>query len=125
MGRRGGGRRLRSSNSMSYTPEKAISCGASSTATTPVIKELQSGTEVVVEVLSTRSEASVVWQNGSVEEGVSSRELYPVLHLDDREYFCGDFVAKSSSGSDPDSSSSASAADMQVYGIVQSVGHFS
>ena len=72
-----------------------------------------------MEVLSTRSEASVIWQDGSVEEGISSKELYPILHLDDQEFFCGDFVSRNTGplGNGP--------IDTQLYGIVQSVDHFS
>ena len=33
-------------------------------------------------------------QDGSVEEGIPSRDLYSVYHLDDNEFFPGDYVAK-------------------------------
>ena len=77
----------------------------------PVMKVFNPGEQVVVEVVSTRTEASIVWQDGSIEECVASRELFPILHLDDQEFFCGDFVIRN----EPK--------DAQVYGIVQSVDH--
>ena len=70
------------------------------------------GDKVVMETLSTRSEVEVVWQDGSVEDGVSSSELIPVQHLDDHEFFPGDFVTESKDGFQPHS-----------YGVVQDVDH--
>nr|CAD7596442.1 unnamed protein product [Timema genevievae] len=70
------------------------------------------GTRVVVETLSTSSIANVVWQDGSVEEGIRSTQLYPIHHLDDQEFFPGDFVIENKEES-----------CMRVYGVVQSVDH--
>ena len=36
--------------------------------------------------------ANVVWQRGDLQENIPSTELYPVLHLDELEFFPGDFV---------------------------------
>ena len=55
-----------------------------------------------------RSEVEVVWQDGSVERGVPSAELYPIHHLDDHEFFPGDFVTEAKDGFHPHS-----------YGVVQ------
>ena len=44
--------------------------------------------------------------------GISSRDLYPVHHLDDKEFFPGDFVIQA------DSTNTASLFD---YGVVQRV----
>ncbi|XP_071444818.1 (E3-independent) E2 ubiquitin-conjugating enzyme UBE2O isoform X1 [Hetaerina americana] len=70
------------------------------------------GDRLVVETLSTTSKADVVWQDGSVEHGIPSTQLYPIHHLDDQEFFPGDFVIESKEDS-----------SMRVYGVVQSVDH--
>ena len=51
-------------------------------------------------------------QDGSTELGVSSKDLYPVHHLDDKEFFPGDFVV-------PADRSAHSA--LGTYGVVQRV----
>ena len=53
---------------------------------------LAPGGKVCVEVATTKTVASVVWQDGSFEEHIPSTELLPVLHLDELEFFPGDFV---------------------------------
>lgn len=53
---------------------------------------LKPNTRVVVETLSTSSKADVVWQDGSVELNIPSTQLFPIHHLDDQEFFPGDFV---------------------------------
>ncbi|XP_043488400.1 (E3-independent) E2 ubiquitin-conjugating enzyme UBE2O [Polistes fuscatus] len=68
------------------------------------------GTKIVVETLSTSTKANVVWQDGSVEFGIPSTQLYPIHHLDDKEFFPGDFVLDQKEES-------------RIYGVVQSVDH--
>ncbi|KAK0174078.1 hypothetical protein PV328_007194 [Microctonus aethiopoides] len=68
------------------------------------------GTKIVVETLSTNTKANVVWQDGSVELGIPSTQLYPIHHLDDKEFFPGDFVIDQKEES-------------RMYGVVQSVDH--
>ncbi|XP_012138962.2 (E3-independent) E2 ubiquitin-conjugating enzyme isoform X1 [Megachile rotundata] len=68
------------------------------------------GTKIVVETLSTNTKANVVWQDGSVEFGIPSTQLYPIHHLDDKEFFPGDFVVDQKEES-------------RIYGVVQSVDH--
>ncbi|KYN08640.1 PREDICTED: (E3-independent) E2 ubiquitin-conjugating enzyme UBE2O [Cyphomyrmex costatus] len=68
------------------------------------------GTKIVVETLSTNTKANVVWQDGSVEFGIPSTQLYPIHHLDDKEFFPGDFVVDQKEES-------------RMYGVVQSVDH--
>ncbi|XP_011503542.1 PREDICTED: E2/E3 hybrid ubiquitin-protein ligase UBE2O [Ceratosolen solmsi marchali] len=68
------------------------------------------GTKIVVETLSTNTKANVVWQDGSVEFGIPSIQLYPIHHLDDKEFFPGDFVIDQNEES-------------RMYGVVQSVDH--
>ncbi|KAF6201935.1 hypothetical protein GE061_004331 [Apolygus lucorum] len=79
--------------------------------TSPVIS-LDPGSRIIVETVSTSSTADVVWQDGSVEEGIPSTELYPIHHLDDQEFFPGDFVIENKEE-----------ACMRVYGVIQSVDH--
>ena len=62
--------------------------------------DLKPGDKVIVETLCTKSEATVVWQDGSIEENIASRELYPIHALDDQEFFPGDFVVRASINSD-------------------------
>lgn len=73
---------------------------------------IKPGDRVVVETLSTSSLADVIWQDGSVEQSIPSTLLYPIHHLDDKEFFPGDFVVENKED-----------ALMQVYGVVQSVDH--
>lgn len=73
---------------------------------------LKPGSKVVVETLSTASSADVVWQDGSVEKDIPSTQLYPIHHLDDQEFFPGDFVIENREDG-----------CMRVYGVVQSVDH--
>lgn len=73
---------------------------------------IKTGDRLVVETLSTSSVADVVWQDGSIEKRISSIMLYPIHHLDDKEFFPGDFVVENKED-----------ALMQVYGVVQSVDH--
>lgn len=53
---------------------------------------LKPNTKVIVETLAISSTADVVWQDGTVEHNIPSVELYPIHHLDDQEFFPGDFV---------------------------------
>lgn len=73
--------------------------------------ETAPGSKVPVEVVCTETTASVLWQDGSLAEGVPSFQLQPVLHLDNHEYFPGDFVV--------DNKKEIS----NVYGVVQTVDH--
>ncbi|XP_053607115.1 (E3-independent) E2 ubiquitin-conjugating enzyme isoform X2 [Plodia interpunctella] len=76
------------------------------------------GDRVVVETLHTTSRANVVWQDGTIEMGIPSTQLYPIHHLDGQECFPGDFVV----------SGAANVEDNQQlkhreYGVVQRVDH--
>lgn len=55
-------------------------------------QQLKEGEKVCVEVCFTRTVANTIWQNGDEHANVSSTELHPVIHLDDLEFFPGDFV---------------------------------
>ena len=50
----------------------------------------------------------MVWQDGTVETAVPSTDLYPIQHLDEHEFFPGDFVVESKDGFHP-----------HTYGVVQ------
>merc|ERR1719317_229551 len=65
--------------------------------------------------MSTQTQASVVWQDGSMETSIPSRSLYPIIHLDEQEFFCGDLVT--CSGDD------GTRVPLDEYGIVQGVDH--
>jgi len=71
------------------------------------------GDEIVVETLVVYSSLTVVWQDGTVETGIPSTELYPIHHLDNHEFFPGDFVSKANDYSPSQSD----------YGVIQSVDH--
>ncbi|CAL1526363.1 unnamed protein product [Lymnaea stagnalis] len=47
---------------------------------------------VEVEIEFTTSWAKVMWQDGTVEKDIPSVSLFPVHHLDELEFFPGDFV---------------------------------
>ena len=81
---------------------------------TTSLVDLKPGDKVIVETLCTKSEATVVWQDGSIEENISSRELYPIHALDDQEFFPGDFVI---------GATNQSSFDPHAYGVVQNVDH--
>ena len=59
----------------------------------------------------------MVWQDGSIEENISSRELYPIHALDDQEFFPGDFVVRGTLNTNLDSY------DPHSYGVIQNVDH--
>jgi len=65
----------------------------------------------VVETIHTRSTVDVVWQDGTYEEGLSSIDLYPIHHLDDHEFFPGDFVVR------------VDTTEYRIYGVIQSMDH--
>lgn len=50
-------------------------------------------------------------QDGSLEKRILSTVLYPIHHLDDQEFFPGDFVVEQDS------------VDPHEYGVVQRVDH--
>nr|XP_040565995.1 LOW QUALITY PROTEIN: (E3-independent) E2 ubiquitin-conjugating enzyme UBE2O-like [Lepeophtheirus salmonis] len=77
-----------------------------------VIPKIRPGEIVVVEALRTKAEVSVLWQDGSLEEGIDSSELYPIHHLDDKEFFTGEFVVRASD-----------LGGLQSYGVVQHVDY--
>ncbi|KAL5018693.1 hypothetical protein ScPMuIL_004415 [Solemya velum] len=59
----------------------------------PIVPKLFNPNEKVpVEIYYTFSKISVMWQDGSVEKDIPSPELIPIHHLDDLEFFPGDFT---------------------------------
>nr|XP_040222333.2 (E3-independent) E2 ubiquitin-conjugating enzyme UBE2O isoform X1 [Anopheles coluzzii]XP_040222334.2 (E3-independent) E2 ubiquitin-conjugating enzyme UBE2O isoform X1 [Anopheles coluzzii] len=74
------------------------------------------GDEVVTEALVVYSTATVVWQDGTIEPNIPSTELRPIHHLDDHEFFPGDFVL--AGNTDP-----AKNPSFRDYGVIQDVDH--
>ncbi|XP_058055719.1 (E3-independent) E2 ubiquitin-conjugating enzyme [Anopheles bellator] len=74
------------------------------------------GEEVVTEALVVYSAATVVWQDGTIESNIPSTELRPIHHLDDHEFFPGDFVL--AGNTDP-----AMNPSFRDYGVIQNVDH--
>ena len=66
------------------------------------------GSRVPVEIIATNTRVTVVWQSSSVEENVPSISLYPVHHIDNHDFFPGDFVVENKDIS-----------DSYNYGVVQ------
>ncbi|KAK3607162.1 hypothetical protein CHS0354_004422 [Potamilus streckersoni] len=58
----------------------------------PVDKIIKPGDKVAVDICYTFTTATVVWQDGTEEEGIPSTDLLPIHHLDELEFFPGDFV---------------------------------
>ncbi|ELU16979.1 hypothetical protein CAPTEDRAFT_224111 [Capitella teleta] len=69
------------------------------------------GETLPVEVIYTASAADIMWQNGTLETDIPSTDLFPIHHLDELEFFPGDYVT------------SADPTDMDVYGVVEKVNH--
>ncbi|XP_055923942.1 (E3-independent) E2 ubiquitin-conjugating enzyme [Eupeodes corollae] len=88
---------------------KKTSTSASSTTPLPNV-----GDELVTESMMVYSTATVVWQDGAVETGIPSTQLYPIHHLDDHEFFPGDFVVCGKEDSD---------VSFRDYGVIQTVDH--
>ncbi|XP_055677910.1 (E3-independent) E2 ubiquitin-conjugating enzyme isoform X2 [Lutzomyia longipalpis] len=85
---------------------------------TPSVAEGQApqpGQDRVTEALVVYSTVTVVWQDGTIESGIPSTQLYPIHYLDDHEFFPGDFVL---SGNENDEIS------RRDYGVIQTVDHF-
>ncbi|XP_039753819.1 (E3-independent) E2 ubiquitin-conjugating enzyme isoform X5 [Pararge aegeria] len=73
---------------------------------------------VVVETLHTTSRANVVWQDGTIEMGIPSTQLYPIHHLDGQECFPGDFVINGAANVEENQQMKH-----REYGVVQRVDH--
>ncbi|XP_013199731.1 (E3-independent) E2 ubiquitin-conjugating enzyme isoform X2 [Amyelois transitella] len=78
----------------------------------------RAGDRVVVETLHTTSRANVVWQDGTIEMGIPSTQLYPIHHLDGQECFPGDFVVSGAANVEENQQ-----LKHRVYGVVQRVDH--
>ncbi|CAH0398000.1 unnamed protein product [Chilo suppressalis] len=76
------------------------------------------GDRVVVETLHTASRANVVWQDGTIEMGIPSTQLYPIHHLDGQECFPGDFVVSGAANVEENQQ-----LKHREYGVVQRVDH--
>ncbi|XP_055548820.1 (E3-independent) E2 ubiquitin-conjugating enzyme [Wyeomyia smithii] len=74
------------------------------------------GDELITETLVVYSTATVVWQDGTIEFDIPSTDLCPIHHLDDHEFFPGDFVLSGNT----DISQNPLFRD---YGVIQNVDH--
>ncbi|KAI8130973.1 (E3-independent) E2 ubiquitin-conjugating enzyme [Lucilia cuprina] len=72
------------------------------------------GDELVTEALLVYSTATVVWQDGTIESNIPSTQLYPIHHLDNHEFFPGDFVISAKEEHD---------FSHRDYGVIQTVDH--
>ena len=54
--------------------------------------KVKAGDKVCIEVVSTYTTVDVIWQDGSKTKALLSTDLVPVFHLDELEFFPGDFV---------------------------------
>ena len=78
-----------------------------------IVKLPLSGEEVVTEALVVYTTATVVWQDGTIEAEIPSTDLCPIHHLDDHEFFPGDFVLVND----------AVNPSYRDYGVIQNVDH--
>ena len=60
--------------------------------TAPPLK-VNVGDKVCVEVTHTCTTVDVIWQEGSTQDKILSTDLIPVFHLDELEFFPGDYVS--------------------------------
>lgn len=74
--------------------------------------QVKVGDKVCVEVSNTCTTVDVVWQDGSKEDKVLSTDLIPVFHLDELEFFPGDYV-----------SNKRESEDSSKYGVVLTADH--
>ncbi|XP_053698475.1 (E3-independent) E2 ubiquitin-conjugating enzyme UBE2O isoform X2 [Sabethes cyaneus] len=88
----------------------------SSFANTSADKPPSVGDELITETLVVYSTATVVWQDGTIEFDIPSTDLCPIHHLDDHEFFPGDFVLSGNT----DISHNPLFRD---YGVIQNVDH--
>ena len=67
------------------------------------------GSRLPVEIVATDTKVTVVWQSSLIEEDVPSINLYPVHHIDNHDFFPGDYVVENKDFS-----------ETFDYGVVQS-----
>ncbi|KAK3091730.1 hypothetical protein FSP39_022222 [Pinctada imbricata] len=77
----------------------------------PPFPTCQPGEKLTVEVCYTFSKADVMWQNGDIERDIPSTDLVPIHHLDELEFFPGDFVVPEKDGT------------TEKYGVVVNCDH--
>lgn len=79
------------------------------------VKMPEAGQSVVVRALLVRSSVTVLWQDGTLEKDIPSRELFPIHTLDHHEFFPSDFVLAATADKDTD--------DWHNYGVIQTMDH--
>ena len=73
-------------------------------------RSLKPGENAAFTIIMTKTFVTVMWQDGSLEEDIPSTEVETLHHLDENEFFPGDFVVDSRKES----------AGLELYGVVQS-----
>lgn len=81
---------------------------------TPLILpiQLKPGCRYPIDILSTKTIVTVVWQSSLIEQKVDANLLYPVHHIDSHDFFPGDYVCEVSS-----------IHNYSKFGVVQKVDH--
>ncbi|XP_054155323.1 (E3-independent) E2 ubiquitin-conjugating enzyme-like isoform X2 [Oppia nitens] len=76
----------------SVKKKKIVSSNRKTTYLLPI--DAKAGSRLPVEIVATNTRVSVVWQNSEIEHNVPSVTLYPVHHIDNHDFFPGDFVVE-------------------------------
>ncbi|CAH1793495.1 unnamed protein product [Owenia fusiformis] len=77
----------------------------------PLQCQVKPGNYVPCEIIYTSSNVEVMWQDGTIQKNIPSTDLYPIHHLDEREFFPGDVVLSNNDE------------HRDQYGVVQTVDH--
>ncbi|XP_077575501.1 ubiquitin-conjugating enzyme E2O isoform X2 [Stigmatopora nigra] len=74
----------------------------------------KAGDSVAVQVVLTKTTVDVLWKDGHLEKGLRSNDLIPIQHLDDHEFYPGDFIVDKRP---------QALQDPGLYGVIQSGDH--
>lgn len=79
------------------------------------VKVPEPGQTVVARAIVVYSSVTVLWQDGTLERDIPSRELFPMHALDHNEFFPSDFVLHATTDRDTE--------DWHNYGVIQTMDH--
>ena len=54
--------------------------------------KVKPGDKVCVEIISTKTRADVIWQDGTLEKNMDTLDLIAIYHIDDHQFFPGYIV---------------------------------